>query len=189
MPPVRCVNLAEDFGEILYNLRGELYQSELAEKLNISREYLCKMESGNIKKISYKLLYKIANYFDVHAGRLVKAHSDYEIVRDYDNKLNKKNSYKSNALDVGEDFGRRLKAARIQRDYSQSYLAELAGISKSTLAYLEGGLRAPTQKTFDKLCRTLRVKPEWLYGAPGEPKLREKKAPPTEPSQEAQPDE
>lgn len=48
----------------------KLTQKDLAEKLNISKSYLSELESGR-KTISYELIEKYADIFDISASSLV----------------------------------------------------------------------------------------------------------------------
>jgi transcriptional regulator with XRE-family HTH domain len=56
-----------------------------------------------------------------------------------------------------------LKARRKRRGLTQEDLAALTGISRSTIAELEGGRRKARPATTTKLAAALRTKPEKLY--------------------------
>ena len=57
-----------------------------------------------------------------------------------------------------EHLGRRIKAARGKRGWSQEQLAERAQISRGYLARLETGRHDPAISTVQKLARALHVK-------------------------------
>ena len=54
-----------------------------------------------------------------------------------------------------EELGRRLAALRLERDLTQTQLAEEAGVSKSTLQRLEAGEVATQLSGFLRVCRAL----------------------------------
>lgn len=58
-------------------------------------------------------------------------------------------------------FAQRLLYARTQRGYTQSQLANLCGVSQSTIASYESGARLHTRNLFN-LAKALRVNPLWL---------------------------
>ena len=73
-----------------------------------------------------------------------------------------------------EQVGPRLKRLRTQRRITLTALAELTGISKSTLSRLESGQRRPTLELLLALSQTYRVPLDDLVGAPevGDPRVR-----------------
>ena len=58
----------------------------------------------------------------------------------------------------------RLRAFREQAGVSQDELARRAGVSRSTLARIEGGGQAPRSPTIKALARALEISPGWLMG-------------------------
>lgn len=70
--------------------------------------------------------------------------------------------------------GSRLKAVRERRAMSLSAVAEVTGISKSTLSRLETGQRRPSLELLLPLAKVYRVPLDDLVGAPevGDPRLR-----------------
>src|SRR6476620_6071145 len=73
-----------------------------------------------------------------------------------------------------EQVGRRLKRLRTQRRITLTALAEMTGISKSTLSRLETGQRRPTLELLLALSQSYRVPLDDLVGAPevGDPRIR-----------------
>jgi len=66
--------------------------------------------------------------------------------------------------DTTIEFGRRLRALRIQRGLSQHKLAEHAGLDKNMPSELERGYINPTLETLLKLARALDVEVSDLIG-------------------------
>jgi transcriptional regulator with XRE-family HTH domain len=75
---------------------------------------------------------------------------------------------------VLDQVGPRLKRLRSQRGVTLTALAELTGISKSTLSRLETGQRRPSLELLLPLARAHRVALDDLVGAPevGDPRIR-----------------
>jgi transcriptional regulator with XRE-family HTH domain len=73
-----------------------------------------------------------------------------------------------------EQVGARLKRLRSQRRITLTALAEMTGISKSTLSRLETGQRRPTLELLLALSQSYRVPLDDLVGAPevGDPRVR-----------------
>jgi transcriptional regulator with XRE-family HTH domain len=73
-----------------------------------------------------------------------------------------------------EHIGPRLKRLRTQRRITLTALAEMTGISKSTLSRLESGQRRPTLELLLALSQYYRVPLDDLVGAPevGDPRIR-----------------
>jgi transcriptional regulator with XRE-family HTH domain len=73
-----------------------------------------------------------------------------------------------------EQVGPRLKRVRTQRRITLTALAEMTGISKSTLSRLESGQRRPTLELLLALSQSYRVPLDDLVGAPevGDPRIR-----------------
>lgn len=67
-------------------------------------------------------------------------------------------------------FAKRLKATREERDLTQKALAELSGISQTTISNIESGRNQGSVEIF-ALARALGVSPEWLAEGTG-PKER-----------------
>jgi transcriptional regulator with XRE-family HTH domain len=64
-------------------------------------------------------------------------------------------------LDV---FGRRLRAYRKLKHWTQVELAEKVGVSVAIIGGLERGTRHPTKALLDRLCEVLQVSPAELLG-------------------------
>ncbi|HYN96082.1 MAG TPA: XRE family transcriptional regulator [Pilimelia sp.] len=75
---------------------------------------------------------------------------------------------------VLDQVGPRLKRLRTQRRITLTGLADVTGISKSTLSRLENGQRRPTLELLLALSRVYRVPLDDLVGAPevGDPRVR-----------------
>jgi transcriptional regulator with XRE-family HTH domain len=73
-----------------------------------------------------------------------------------------------------EQVGPRLKRVRTQRRITLTAVAEMTGISKSTLSRLESGQRRPTLELLLALSQSYRVPLDDLVGAPevGDPRIR-----------------
>lgn len=64
-------------------------------------------------------------------------------------------------------LGRTLRQERMRRDLSQEALAEMAGISKTSVAYIEAGkIQAPSAFIVYALASSLGVRMEVLMGVP-----------------------
>jgi transcriptional regulator with XRE-family HTH domain len=62
-----------------------------------------------------------------------------------------------------KSFGERVRAARMQRGWTQSRLAHASGLTQSAIANYETGLRAaPSGPALIGLATALDVAPEWL---------------------------
>lgn len=63
--------------EWLINLRGEISQSEIAEKLGITQQYYSYIENGERqKKMDIQLCEKIANIFGISVSDIIKFEAD-----------------------------------------------------------------------------------------------------------------
>ncbi|MDP2660081.1 MAG: helix-turn-helix transcriptional regulator [Dehalococcoidia bacterium] len=60
----------------------------------------------------------------------------------------------------------RLKEWRLRKALSQRELANLAGVTQSTVALIEVGRRSPRPTTIRKLARALRLDPAKLFRIP-----------------------
>jgi transcriptional regulator with XRE-family HTH domain len=78
------------------------------------------------------------------------------------------------AMQPSEIFKERLRAAREQlRKWSQSELAEKAGLPPSSIAHFEAGARKPSFDTLRKLATALEVTADYLLGRVDSPDLAE----------------
>ena len=67
------------------------------------------------------------------------------------------------------EFGRRLRALRIERGLSQHKLAEIAGLDKNYITESERGFINPTLETILKIARALDIEPgELVSGVPSQ---------------------
>ena len=63
--------------EWLINLRGEISQSEIAEKLDITQQYYSYIENGERqKKMDIQLCEKIADIFGISVSDIIKFEAD-----------------------------------------------------------------------------------------------------------------
>ena len=72
-----------------------------------------------------------------------------------------------------ELFQERLRAARELRKWSQSELAEKAGMPPSSIAHFESGSRKPSFDTLRRLANALEVTTDYLLGRVEDPSLAE----------------
>lgn len=63
-----------------------------------------------------------------------------------------------------QDYGKRLKKARLAKSMTQVEVAELLGITQSNYQRLERGTLDPKMSTIYNLCSTLNVSSDWLIG-------------------------
>lgn len=65
------------FGERLKQIRKALYlsQTELAEKLDVSRSFISELESGSVR-CGYDLIFKLSEIFNVNLYYLVRGEGD-----------------------------------------------------------------------------------------------------------------
>lgn len=60
-------------------------------------------------------------------------------------------------------FNDRLKEARLAKNYTQEYLAELIGVAKSTYTGYEKGNREPNMRTISKIMNVLNIDANFLW--------------------------
>lgn len=68
-----------------------------------------------------------------------------------------------------ELFQERLKTARGMREWSQSDLAERAGLPPSSIAHFESGSRKPSFDTLRRIANALEVTTDYLLGRVNDP--------------------
>lgn len=61
-------------------------------------------------------------------------------------------------------FGNKLKFLRMKFGMTQSQLADILGVSASTIGMYEQGRREPDNRTLIKLCKIFNTKLEYLFG-------------------------
>lgn len=76
----------------------------------------------------------------------------------------------SDPLAAQRALGRRIKTWRVRRQMSQATLAELTGITQSTLSNYENGKRDLTVSTLLRLAERLDIDLEDLAGKPARPR-------------------
>ena len=62
-----------------------------------------------------------------------------------------------------KDFGKRLRAIRLERKLSQERFAEHVGISVDFLSLIERGRNAPSFETIERIAKRLRVPVKVLF--------------------------
>lgn len=62
------------------------------------------------------------------------------------------------------EIGRRMKAARLKARLTQAELAEIAMVHKSSITNWESGARMPDYRGLILVCRTCKVKSDWILG-------------------------
>ena len=60
-------------------------------------------------------------------------------------------------MNIQEQFGRNLRAYRLQRKFSQEELAEVSGLHRTYISGLESGARNPTITVVDQIAKALGV--------------------------------
>lgn len=61
------------------------------------------------------------------------------------------------------DIGKTIKTLRQAQNYNQSELAELAGITQTSLSQIESGKKRPNKSTLDRICEVLNINESALY--------------------------
>lgn len=74
-----------------------------------------------------------------------------------------------------QDFGKRIKALRLERGLTQEKLADLAGMHFTAIGHIERASRSSTLETILKLAKALEVQPRELI--PDLPAKRTKRRP------------
>lgn len=59
-------------------------------------------------------------------------------------------------------LGKRIREARIKKQYTQQQLAELAGIGQMYLGEIERGTKMPSLKSFSKIIETLDISADYV---------------------------
>ena len=60
-------------------------------------------------------------------------------------------------MNIQEQFGRNLRAYRLERKFSQEELAEVSGLHRTYISGLESGARNPTITVVDQIAKALGV--------------------------------
>jgi transcriptional regulator with XRE-family HTH domain len=74
------------------------------------------------------------------------------------------------------DLGRRVKAARMQHDYTLEVASRVCGVSRSTLSKVENGVMSPTFDVLQKIVRGLKIDLGELFGSGPKPKANGRRA-------------
>lgn len=67
------------------------------------------------------------------------------------------------AIGIKKQFGKKLRAIRIEKGYSQEELGFKAGLDRTYISGIERGLRNPSLVNISKLAKALGVKPRDLF--------------------------
>jgi len=127
-------------GEKLRHLRlqHQLTQLDLAQRLNLeSHSHIAKLETG-------KTTPSLA--FIVRVARLFGISTDY-LLRDaisIDASITTPRISQSDDKELIQEFGARMRTLRLQRGINQTQYAQQLGISRSYLANMEAGRKAPS---------------------------------------------
>ena len=62
------------------------------------------------------------------------------------------------------EIGKNVRAARERKNFIRDDLAELCGVSRSTIENIENGNRLPSVSVFVELCNKLQVPPGYILG-------------------------
>ena len=141
-----------EFGDVLKEIRDSrsLSQEELANILNTSKQVISRYETGQrIPKISV-----VADYAQILGvdPRYLMGLDNYDIVSRGDGRT------------IKEVFARRLNLLREQKGYSQQDLANLIGISKSSINMFERAEREPSLEVMEAIADIFNVDIDYLYG-------------------------
>ena len=77
--------------------------------------------------------------------------------------MGKFNYLEVKVMGIKEELGKRIKALRIQRGYTQEKLSELIDISQRALSSIELGENFVTSETLDKLLATFEITSEDFF--------------------------
>ncbi len=146
------------YGEKLKNLREEqdVMQKDLAKLLNISRSMVGRYENEYVI-IPLKHLIKICDYFNVSLDYIF----NFTNIKHYS--LDKKGLIKDK-LKV------RIKEVRLDKNLTQSELADILNVSTSVIAGAEQGRRSIATPFLYDLCKKYNVSADYLLGRIDEPK-------------------
>ena len=72
-------------------------------------------------------------------------------------------------MNIQEQFGRNLRAYRLERNFSQEELAEVSGLHRTYISGLESGARNPTITVVDQIAKALGVKASALLDGGDKP--------------------
>ena len=64
---------------------------------------------------------------------------------------------------LSKKFGKKIKIERIKKDLSQEQLAELAGLHRTNIGFIERGETSPTLDTVEKLANALNIQAYKLF--------------------------
>lgn len=74
-----------------------------------------------------------------------------------------------------ENFGPRIKQARIEAGYTQKQIEEITGLAQSQIARYENGQLEPSLENIGVLAQFYNVSINWLLGVSIEPEIRPEK--------------
>jgi transcriptional regulator with XRE-family HTH domain len=74
------------------------------------------------------------------------------------------------------ELGRRVKAARLQHEYTLDAASRVCGVSRSTLSKIENGIMSPTFDVLEKIVHGLKIDLGELFGSNPKPNARGRRA-------------
>ena len=63
-----------------------------------------------------------------------------------------------------ENFIANIKRARIEKDYTQQYVADVLATSRTNITKYENGTLEPNLETIEQLAELYNVSADWLFG-------------------------
>lgn len=152
-------------------LNLNLTQEDLAEKVDVRRETLSRLEKGKLGSSSVSLMKNLSAALNVSYVWLIGQDIErkIEVETKYSTEPNK---IDNSVMNVGREFPNRLRTLRKERGLTQEELANLIPCSRRTIIRLENGETLPYQITLVLLAEQLGVDPKYLYGPLDEEKLR-----------------
>ncbi|MTI48256.1 MAG: helix-turn-helix transcriptional regulator [Firmicutes bacterium] len=137
------------FGDRLRELRikSNLTQSQLGEKLNLSKANISKYEAGTIEP-NIDIIIFLSNYFDVTIDYLLGKSDFYH-----------KTEEKSNVI-----FSKRFKQLRNYCSLTQKEMAEILNLSPSTIGMYEQGRRVPDLYMLKEIIDNFNITADFLLG-------------------------
>ncbi|MBR3767568.1 MAG: helix-turn-helix domain-containing protein [Clostridia bacterium] len=130
--------------------------SEIATKMGVSEATVQRWESGNIKTIKHDRIAKLAEILKVPPSAIMGWDEEYSYEPTH-------NSCKTTIFNI------RLKELRKNKGISQQYLANIMGISKSSINMYERGEREPNFLTLLSFANYFNVDINYLLGFSSKP--------------------
>lgn len=128
-----------------YRRKLDIKQNDMADAINISPSYLCKIEKGQLDP-SDDIRKRCASYLDISVGRLFPREVNQNRVDRVVNKLSN-----------------RVWSLRQEKGIKQYQLAKKIGCSPSYLSRVEKGIISPNNEFRKKCARALKVPETELF--------------------------